>query len=158
MSGAPAVDVQEVAFGRRPCVLRLPFRFGGVTLERADALVCRVTARGPDGAVARGWSADLLAPRWFRKDTDATPAQDADELAAGGLDTDVDCDQILDYLDDNHDDGPCIDKGGDDGGNDVPVETGNCDGCASTGRPGTAVWGMLGALLLVLRRRRRNAA
>ncbi len=82
MSGAPAVDVQEVAFGRRPCALRLPFRFGGVTLERADTLVCRVTARGPDGAVARGWSADLLAPRWFRKDTDATPAQDADELFA----------------------------------------------------------------------------
>ncbi|MGC6486556.1 MAG: mandelate racemase [Planctomycetota bacterium] len=82
MSGAPAFAVVEVALGRTPCELRLPFRFGGVTLERADSLTCCVTTCGPDGALARGWSADLLAPRWFRKDNDATPAQDADELEA----------------------------------------------------------------------------
>ena len=74
VSPAPAVAVVEVAFGRSPCQLRMPFRFGGVTLQRADSLTCRVTIRGADGAVARGWSADLLAPRWFRKDNDATPA------------------------------------------------------------------------------------
>ena len=85
MSAAPAVAVVEVAFGRSPCELRLPFRFGGVTLERADSLTCRVTVRGEDGAVTRGWSADLLAPRWFRKDNDATPAQDADELQASAV-------------------------------------------------------------------------
>ena len=82
MSAAPVVAVTEVASGRAPCELRLPFRFGGVTLQRADSLTCRVTIRGADGSVARGWSADLLAPRWFRKDNDATPAEDADELEA----------------------------------------------------------------------------
>jgi len=85
VSAAPAVAVVEVAFGRSPCELRLPFRFGSVTLERADSMTCRVTARGEDGAVARGWSADLLAPRWFRKDNHATPAGDADELEASAV-------------------------------------------------------------------------
>ena len=82
MTDAPAVAVVEVGFARQPCRTRLPFRFGAVTLEEADLLTCRVLARGADGAAARGWSADLLAPRWFRKDNEATPAQDANELFA----------------------------------------------------------------------------
>ena len=56
MSAAPVVAVTEVASGRAPCELRLPFRFGGVTLQRADSLTCRVTIRGADGSVARGLS------------------------------------------------------------------------------------------------------
>lgn len=80
MSAAPAFTVTEVAFARRPCRTRLPFRFGAVTLDRADMLTCRLTVTDGAGQTSRGWSADMLAPRWFRKDTDATPAQDADEL------------------------------------------------------------------------------
>ena len=80
MSAAPTFTVTEVALARRACQTRLPFRFGEATLERADMLTCRVTIRGPGGQSRCGWSADLLAPRWFRKDTDATPQEDAEEL------------------------------------------------------------------------------
>ena len=82
MTSAPAVAAVEVGFARQPRRTRLPFRFGAMTLEEADLLTCSVRVRGADGAAARGWSADLLAPRWFRKDNEATPAQDADELFA----------------------------------------------------------------------------
>lgn len=71
----------RVEFARTPCRTRLPFRFGAVTVTAADLLTCRVRARGADGAEAEGWSADLLVPRWFRKDVERTPAADADALA-----------------------------------------------------------------------------
>ncbi|MCC7399293.1 MAG: mandelate racemase [Planctomycetes bacterium] len=77
-----AISVVEVALARTPCRTRLPFRFGAVTVTAAELLTCRVRARGADGREARGWSGDLLVPRWFRKDTDQTPRQDADELVA----------------------------------------------------------------------------
>lgn len=85
MSAGRIVDVVEVAFSRAPCELRMPFRFGGVTLERADALTCRLLLRDARGRRASGWSSDLLAPRWFRKDTDASPVQDAAELHSSAV-------------------------------------------------------------------------
>lgn len=76
------LQVVEVAFARSLCQTRLPFRFGAVTLHEAELLTCRVTARDVLGRESIGWSADLMPARWFRKDTDATPQQDADELYA----------------------------------------------------------------------------
>ena len=73
------LSLTEVAFARTPCRTRLPFRFGAVTVTSADLLTCRVRCAAGAGT-ANGFSADLLVPRWFRKDTDATPQQDADEL------------------------------------------------------------------------------
>lgn len=75
----------EVAFARTPCQTRLPFRFGAVTVTAADLLHCRVRCQGGDGSAATGFAGDLLVPRWFRKDTVATPQEDADELAASAL-------------------------------------------------------------------------
>jgi len=71
-----------VELARSPCRTRLPFRFGAVTVTQADLLNCRVRARAADGSEADGWSADLLVPRWFRKDVERTPAEDAAALAA----------------------------------------------------------------------------
>ena len=76
------LHVAEVAFARRPCKTRLPFCFGAVTLQEAELLTCRVTTRDASGREVMGWSEDLMPPRWFRKDTEATPGQDADELYA----------------------------------------------------------------------------
>lgn len=76
------LQVLEVAFTRSLCKARLPFGFGAVTLHEAELLICRVTTRDASGNQTIGWSADLMPPRWFRKDTDATPQQDADELYA----------------------------------------------------------------------------
>jgi hypothetical protein len=72
--------VQQVALGRTGCRTRLPFRFGSATVTAADLLTCRVTCVDHTGIAVDGWSADLLVPRWFRKDNTATPAEDADEL------------------------------------------------------------------------------
>lgn len=74
------LSVTEVALARSPARTRMPFRFGAVTVREAEFLTCRVRVRRDDGSEAEGWSGDLLVPRWFRKDTDATPQQDADEL------------------------------------------------------------------------------
>lgn len=77
------LTLTEVHFTRTPCRTRLPFRFGAVTVTAADLLTCRVrcaSGGASGGATANGFSADLLVPRWFRKDTVATPQQDADEL------------------------------------------------------------------------------
>lgn len=71
-----------VAFSRTTCRTRLPFRFGAVTVTAADLLTCRLSVRGGDGAEAEGWSADLLVPRWFRKDVERSPAADAEALEA----------------------------------------------------------------------------
>lgn len=77
-----SLEVVEVAFARDTCPTRLPFRFGAVTLQQTERVTCRVSVRMQDGTQAVGWSSDLMPPRWFRKDTDATPQQDADELFA----------------------------------------------------------------------------
>ena len=79
---ALALRPLRVELARTPCRTRLPFRFGAVTVTAADLLTCRVLARAADGAEAIGWSADLLVPRWFRKDVERTPAEDAAALAA----------------------------------------------------------------------------
>jgi len=80
-----ALRLLRVELARTPCRTRLPFRFGAVTVTAADLLTCRVRARGGDGAEADGWSADLLVPRWFRKDVERPPAADAEALEASAI-------------------------------------------------------------------------
>jgi len=79
------LQIVEVAFDRSDCHTRMPFRFGVVTINKAELLTCRVTVRAAGGAETVGWSSDLMVPRWFRKDTDATLQQDADELYASAV-------------------------------------------------------------------------
>ncbi|MEO6594828.1 MAG: hypothetical protein ABIP94_08760, partial [Planctomycetota bacterium] len=51
----------------------------------AELLTCRTTCVDEAGLAVHGWSADLMVPRWFRKDTQATPREDADELYASAV-------------------------------------------------------------------------
>lgn len=74
------LQVRAVELARTPCRARLPFRFGSVTVTAADLLTCRVQCED-GGSKTHGWSADLLVPRWFRRDVARTPEQDADALA-----------------------------------------------------------------------------
>src|SRR5205823_3375405 len=74
------LSVRTVELARTPCRARLPFRFGGVTVTGADLLTCRVRCEDQQGASTHGWSADLLVQRWFRKDLERTPEQDAAAL------------------------------------------------------------------------------
>ena len=51
----------------RPVKLRLPFRFGVVTLREAPQLFVRARVRMADGRDGEGVSAELLVPKWFDK-------------------------------------------------------------------------------------------
>ncbi len=68
---APRLRVLAVDLFERDVVLRMPFRFGVVTLTAAPQAFARVRIRivgGPnDGAQAEGAAAELLAPKWFDK-------------------------------------------------------------------------------------------
>ena len=60
--------------------VRLPFRFGAVTLTEATEAFARVRVTLKDGRSAWGQAAEMLAPKWFDKD----PARsNADNDAAG---------------------------------------------------------------------------
>ena len=59
--------IAEIALFERPVVLRLPFRFGVVTLTECPQAFARVRITLPDGSGAWGAAAELMAPKWFDK-------------------------------------------------------------------------------------------
>jgi hypothetical protein len=60
--------VREVRLLERDVRLRMPFRFGVVTLTEAPQAFVRCRIRTEDGREAEGAAAELLAPKWFDKD------------------------------------------------------------------------------------------
>lgn len=64
---APAFSLREITLHERPVVLRLPFRFGVVTLRECPQAFVRARIELPDGTSAWGASAELMAPKWFDK-------------------------------------------------------------------------------------------
>ena len=60
---APELTVVGVEAGERDVTLRIPFRFGIVTLREAPQLFLRVTLRLADGSEVRGNAAEILAPK-----------------------------------------------------------------------------------------------
>jgi hypothetical protein len=67
-------------FFERPVKLRLPFRFGVVTLTEAPQVFVRVRIRLADGREGEGISAEMLAPKWFDKSPGLTNEQNFDQL------------------------------------------------------------------------------
>ncbi|MBN8492027.1 MAG: mandelate racemase [Burkholderiales bacterium] len=67
MSLAPLFAVDAVDLFERPVKLRMPFRFGVVTLTAAPQAFVRVRIRLEDGRQAEGMAAELMAPKWFDK-------------------------------------------------------------------------------------------
>jgi len=65
---APLLRVAEVALFERDVKLRMPFRFGVVTLTESPQAFARVRVELADGRSAWGTAAELLAPKWFDKD------------------------------------------------------------------------------------------
>jgi len=61
-----AVRIDAVDFTTRAVAMRLPFRFGSVTMRSATEAHCTVTAV-IDGRAVEGRSAQLMVPRWFDK-------------------------------------------------------------------------------------------
>jgi hypothetical protein len=80
MSVAPKLRLAAASFYERPVTLRLPFRFGVVTLTEAPQVFVRARVRIADGREGEGVSAELLAPKWFDKSSALTNAQNFDQL------------------------------------------------------------------------------
>src|SRR3954462_394195 len=77
---APKLQLIGADFFERPVRLRLPFRFGVVTLREAPQMFVRVRIRLGDGREGEGGSADLLVPKWFDKSPELSNEQNFDQL------------------------------------------------------------------------------
>jgi hypothetical protein len=77
---APPIRVREVRLYERPVRLRMPFRFGVVTLREAPQAFVHVRIEDGQGRSAWGASAELLAPKWFDKNLALTNEQNFDQL------------------------------------------------------------------------------
>ena len=64
---APRLNIEAIELYERPVRLRLPFRFGVVTLTECPQAFARVRVRRADGHTAWGAAAELMAPKWFDK-------------------------------------------------------------------------------------------
>jgi hypothetical protein len=67
MNPALRLTLIEASFYERPVRLRLPFRFGIVTLTEAPQVFTRVRIRLADGREGDGVAAELMVPKWFDK-------------------------------------------------------------------------------------------
>lgn len=67
MSEAPIFSIRAIELFERPVTLRMPFRFGVVTLREAPQAFVRARIELPDGRGAWGAAAELMAPKWFDK-------------------------------------------------------------------------------------------
>ena len=67
MAEAPVFRIRAIDLFERPVVLRLPFRFGVVTLTECPQAFVRARIELADGRGAVGGAAELMAPKWFDK-------------------------------------------------------------------------------------------
>ena len=72
--------MREVAFFQRDVRLRLPFRFGVVTLTEAPQAFVRARIALEDGREGWGAAAEMLAPKWFDKDPALSNADNVAQL------------------------------------------------------------------------------
>ncbi len=67
MNDATLFTVESIELLERDVKLRMPFRFGVVTLTAAPQAFVRARIRLDDGTQAEGMAAELMAPKWFDK-------------------------------------------------------------------------------------------
>lgn len=72
--------ILDIQLYERGVVLRLPFRFGVVTLTACPQAFARVRIRTEDGREAEGAAAELLAPKWFDKNLALSNEDNFDQL------------------------------------------------------------------------------
>jgi len=73
-------SVRQIDLFERDVRLRMPFRFGVVTLTEAPQAFARVRIRLENGAEAEGAAAELLAPKWFDKNPALSNEENFDQL------------------------------------------------------------------------------
>jgi hypothetical protein len=67
MAEAARFAIREIALYERPVRLRMPFRFGVVTLTECPQAFARARIELAGGRSAWGGAAELMAPKWFDK-------------------------------------------------------------------------------------------
>jgi hypothetical protein len=72
--------VQDTRLALVNCTTRFPFRYGMVNLREAPQLTAQVAIEA-NGRTVEGYSADLLAPKWFEKDPAKSLGEDFRNLA-----------------------------------------------------------------------------
>jgi hypothetical protein len=77
---APLFTVREVRFHERDVHLRMPFRYGLVTLTDAPQCFVRVRIEFADGRSQWGAAAEMLAPKWFDKNLALSNEDNFDQL------------------------------------------------------------------------------
>ncbi|MDB5947849.1 MAG: mandelate racemase, partial [Ramlibacter sp.] len=80
MADEPRFIVREIELYERPVVLRLPFRFGVVTLTECPQAFARVRIEFSDGSSAWGAAAEMMAPKWFDKNLALSNEDNFDQL------------------------------------------------------------------------------
>ena len=77
---APRFRITGIELFEAPVRLRMPFRFGVVTLTHCQQAWARVHIEGGDGLRATGAAAELLSPKWFDKNPALSNEQNLDQL------------------------------------------------------------------------------
>jgi hypothetical protein len=72
--------VREIELYERPVVLRLPFRFGVVTLRECPQAFVRARIEFADGTSAWGAAAEMMAPKWFDKNLQLSNEDNFEQL------------------------------------------------------------------------------
>ena len=77
MSNAAKIVIAAIDARVRPVQLRLPFRFGAITLTACPQLFVRVAL----ASGAEGFAAEMMVPKWFDKRPTLTPSDNIAHLA-----------------------------------------------------------------------------
>ena len=77
---APKLRLLAADLFERPVRLRLPFRFGVVTLTEAPQMFVRVRVKLADGREGEGVAAEMLVPKWFDKSPNLSNEDNFDQL------------------------------------------------------------------------------
>ena len=80
MTSAPRLQVLDVALFEQPFRLRMPFRFGVITVTHGLQAFVRVRVRLADGREGDGYAAEALGAKWFDKNPALTDEQNVEQL------------------------------------------------------------------------------
>ena len=80
VNATPRLALIAVRSHERAVTMRLPFRFGVVTLRQAPQLFVRARVRMQDGREGEGISAELLVPKWFDKSPELSNEDNFNQL------------------------------------------------------------------------------
>ncbi|MCZ4312322.1 hypothetical protein O4H66_02810 [Comamonadaceae bacterium G21597-S1] len=77
----PRLRVRDVDIRVRPVQLRLPFKFGAVTLRACPQVFVRARITIDGGATANGHAAEMMVPKWFDKRVQRSHGDNVSDLA-----------------------------------------------------------------------------